>query len=405
MNWEPTQLGELITVKHGYAFKSQHFADDGKYILLSPGNFYEKGGLKLKGDKEKYYTADFPDEYLLKAGDLIVVMTDLVNTAPILGGSAIIPEDDKFLHNQRLGLVEIKDKERIDQSFLYHLLNTRQYRGQIRGSATGATVKHTAPERIYRCTLRIPTDLKTQRRIASTLSSYDNLVDNNLRRIKLLEESARLLYNEWFVRLRFPGHEHTRIVKGVPEGWEQRRLGDICDEIRDVVLPQEVEPDTPYMGLEHMPRRSITLAVWGKAEEVSSSKHRFTAGDTLFAKIRPYFHKVGLALVDGVASSDAIVLRSRTPELKNLTLLTMSSDRFVAEASQKMKEGSKMPRADWKIMREYVVAVPARGVLEAFNDSISPLTQQLRLLTLQNRRLQQARDILLPKLMSGEIEV
>jgi len=405
MSWEPTQLGEMITVKHGYAFKSQFFADEGKYVLLSPGNFYEEGGLKLKGDKEKYYTGDFPNEYLLKAGDLIVVMTDLVNTAPILGGSAIIPEDDRFLHNQRLGLVEIKSREKIDKGFLYHLLNTREYRGQIRGSASGATVKHTAPERIYRCTLRIPKELKTQRRIASILTEYDDLIETNLRRIRLLEKSARLVYQEWFVRLRFPGHEHTPIVKGVPRGWERRELGEICDEVRDAVAPQEMDPETPYIGLEHIPRRSITLSAWGRAQEVTSSKHEFRAGDILFGKIRPYFHKVGIALVNGVASSDAIVLRPKEERLAGLVLSIVSSDRFVAEASQKMKEGSKMPRADWKIMQEFSVLLPPRAILEAFASYMVTTTLQLKLLAMQNLNLKKARDILLPKLMSGEIKI
>ena len=405
MSWEPTQLGEMITVKHGYAFKSQFFADEGKYVLLSPGNFYEEGGLKLKGDKEKYYTGDFPNEYLLKAGDLIMVMTDLVNTAPILGGSAIIPEDDRFLHNQRLGLVEIKSREKIDKGFLYHLLNTREYRGQIRGSASGATVKHTAPERIYRCTLRIPKELKTQRRIASILTEYDDLIETNLRRIRLLEKSARLVYQEWFVRLRFPGHEHTPIVKGVPRGWERRELGEICDEVRDAVAPQEMDPETPYIGLEHIPRRSITLSAWGRAQEVTSSKHEFRAGDILFGKIRPYFHKVGIALVNGVASSDAIVLRPKEERLAGLVLSIVSSDRFVAEASQKMKEGSKMPRADWKIMQEFSVLLPPRAILEAFASYMVTTTLQLKLLAMQNLNLKKARDILLPKLMSGEIKI
>ncbi len=98
-------LGELVDIKHGFAFKSEHYAAEGKYVLLTPGNCHERGGLRLKGDKEKYYVGDVPDEYVLTKGDLVVVMTDLVNTAPILGGALLIPESDRFLHNQRMGLV------------------------------------------------------------------------------------------------------------------------------------------------------------------------------------------------------------------------------------------------------------------------------------------------------------
>ena len=145
MSWNPVTLGELIEIKHGFAFKGAFFSDAGQYILLTPGNCHESGGLKLKGSKEKYYTGDIPEDYLLSIKDLLVVMTDLVNTAPILGGAFIIPEDDRYLHNQRLGLVIIKDKTRIHKKFLYYLLNTNTYRGQVRGSASGATVRHTSP--------------------------------------------------------------------------------------------------------------------------------------------------------------------------------------------------------------------------------------------------------------------
>ena len=99
-------------------------------------------------------------------------------------------------------------------------------------------------------------------------------------------------------------------------------LGDLCKEARELVLPDEVKPDTPYIGLEHMPRRSISLNEWGKAEQVTSSKHLFRAGEILFGKIRPYFHKVGIAFVDGVSSSDAIVMRPLEEKLCGLVLMT-----------------------------------------------------------------------------------
>ncbi|NLW34389.1 MAG: restriction endonuclease subunit S, partial [Syntrophorhabdus aromaticivorans] len=225
------------------------------------------------------------------------------------------------------------------------------------------------------------------------------------RRIQLLEQAARLLYKEWFVHLRFPGHEHTPIIDGVPDGWEKKILGDICFEVRETVSPSALEPNTPYIGLEHMARRSITLCEWGQAEQVTSSKHRFCEGEILFGKIRPYFHKVGIALTDGVASSDAIVIRPVHSPLLPLVLMTTSSDRFVAVTAQEMKEGSKMPRADWKQMQQYPVSLPPDGLLRVFNDFIDPILHQLKTLAFANKRLGAARDLLLPKLMNGEVEV
>ena len=247
--------------------------------------------------------------------------------------------------------------------------------------------------------------LPVQNRIAEELSAYDDLIENNRRRMALLEDSARLLYREWFMRLRFPGYEHTPIVDGVPQGWERKTLGDLCSEVRDLVLPEFLESGTPYIGLKHIPRRSISLNEWGTVEQVTSSKSRFKAGEILFGKIRPYFHKVGVAFVDGVASSDAIVIRPVDDKLHALVLMTMSSDEFVAVTAQQMKEGSKMPRADWKQMQAYPVPVPPSGLLSSFNSVIRPIIAQLKSLSFANQKLRAARDLLLPRLMSGELAV
>ena len=154
-----------------------------------------------------------------------------------------------------------------------------------------------------------------------------------------------------------------------------------------------------------MPRRSISLSEWGTAQEVTSSKHRFREGEILFGKIRPYFHKVGVAFLDGVASSDAIVIRPLDPPLRGFVLMTVSSDPFVAVTSQTMREGAKMPRADWKQMQSYPAPLPPTGLLGSFEIGIQSIVEQLKTLTFANQKLRAARDLLLPRLMSGEIAV
>jgi restriction endonuclease S subunit len=244
-----------------------------------------------------------------------------------------------------------------------------------------------------------------QSRIANILSMYDELIENNRRRMVLLEDSARQLYLEWFIHFRFPGHEHVKIKDGIPEGWSRNTLSDHCTDVRETVSPDKLEPDTPYIGLEHMPRRSISLSEWGKVEAVTSTKHRFRNGEILFGKIRPYFHKVGVAFIDGVASSDAIVIRPISEQLNNIVLMAMSSDSFIASTAQSMREGAKMPRADWKLMKQYPVPLPPKGLLETFNGYIQSIVDQLRTLTFQNQQLRAARDLLLPRLMNGDIAV
>ncbi|MBS0552941.1 MAG: restriction endonuclease subunit S [Proteobacteria bacterium] len=331
-------------------------------------------------------------------GDVI-----LTREAPVGEVGRYTSADEGVFLGQRLFQYR-PDPRVLDWNFLAYALQSHEVQGRLRSMGFGATVEHIKVGDAENLLIPCPS-IDVQRQIGSTLSAYDDLIENNRRRMALLEESARLLYREWFVHLRSPGHEHTRIVDGVPEGWDQKALGDLCDNVRETVHPEALEADTPYIGLEHMPRRSISLGEWGRADEVTSTKHRFRTGEILFGKIRPYFHKVGVAFVDGVASSDAIVIRPVDEKLQCLVLMTTSSDEFVAVTAQQMKEGSKMPRADWKQMQQYAVLVPPDGLLGDFNGWIQPIVEQLKALCFANRRLRAARDLLLPRLMSGELTV
>lgn len=312
-------------------------------------------------------------------------------------GSVHYSEQDYWPHDTTLWSRDLRGNI---PRFVYYFLHTIDFKRFDVGNSNPTLNRN----HIHALPIKIP-PLGVQESIASILCAYDNLIENNRRRMALLEEAARQLYREWFVRLRFPGHEHTRIIDDVPEGWERTTFGDLCCEIRETVNPETLDPDTAYIGLEHIPRRSIALTEWGTAEQVTSSKHRFAAGDVLFGKIRPYFHKVGIAFLDGVASSDAIVLRPYHPHHLGFVLMTASSDPFVATTAQTMRDGSKMPRADWKQMRAYPAPLPPPGLLDSFQAAIEPIVEQLKTLTFTNQKLRTARDLLLPRLMSGEIAV
>lgn len=295
-----------------------------------------------------------------------------------------------------------------DPSYVFYLATSEIIRGPAEKSMSGASGRQRADIASVE-DLEVPApDLPTQRRIASILSAYDDLIENNTRRIAILEEMARRIYEEWFVHFRFPGHEQVKMVESdlglIPEGWSWRRLRNIAEDVRDSINPEATDPRTPYVGLEHIPRRSLGLSDWGFASQVQSTKLRFKSGDILFGKIRPYFHKVAVAPVDGVASSDAIVIRAKDYAWYSLVLATVSSDAFVAEATQSAN-GTKMPRANWNVLLDYKVPIPSSIVLDKFNDLMSGIVGFIRTATLKNRNLRATRDLLLPKLISGELDV
>lgn len=249
-----------------------------------------------------------------------------------------------------------------------------------------------------------------QRKIAAILSAYDDLIENNSRRIAILEEMAQNFYREWFVHFRFPGHEDVPLIERsdgqgvIPAGWEVVALGEIAEEVRRSVHPTEIDPNTPYLGLGHLPKKSIALSEWGTASETQSTKLVFKKGEILFGKIRPYFHKVGVAPVDGVASSDTIVIVPKSPEWFPLVLGCVSSVDFVDHATQTSK-GTKMPRADWNVLVNYPVAVPPHKILCQFNQIVENAVGFILNTIHRNANLRQTRDLLLPRLVSGELDV
>jgi len=193
-SWEMKKLSEVISIKHGFAFKSEFFANSGKYVLLTPGNFYEEGGYKDRGEKQKYYIGTFPNEYLLKKGNLLVAMTE---QAPgLLGSPIIIPKSDVFLHNQRLGLLKF-DNKNVNTEFMFHLFNFPGVRNIIQSTATGTKVQHTSPTKIESIILGIP-PLPLQQKFADIISQIEVQKSNHKVALAKLEELYQTTMQESF---------------------------------------------------------------------------------------------------------------------------------------------------------------------------------------------------------------
>lgn len=325
----------------------------------------------------------------------------LAREAPA-GNVGIIREGMEVCLGQRTVLIRPK-AEKVSPLFLNYYLNAPKQRHALLSNSNGATVSHVNMPIICNLVIGLP-DRETQDRIADVLSAYDELIENNRRQIKLLEEAAQRLYKEWFIDLKFPGHETTPIVDGLPEGWRMGCLGECCALIKTISKQDERTGNELYIGLEHMPKDSICLRAHGVAADVVGNKTEFRKGDVLFGKIRPYFHKVGFAQFDGVTSTDAIVMRA--VEGKQAFLLAVaSSDEFVSYATATSKTGTKMPRADWAAMKSYQVPIPSADVASRFENICESFLSAIAQCSSLIVAAREARDRLLPKLMSGEIEV
>lgn len=415
MTWRQLNLGQAIHVKHGFAFKGEFFVNEGVHIVLTPGNFYEAGGFRMRPGKDRYYSGDVPSAYVLKAGDLIVAMTE--QGPGLLGSSAFVPEDNRYLHNQRLGLIDWLDEEVLDKRFLCYLMNTNAVRAQISGSASGTKVRHTAPERIYRVSALVP-DVPTQRHIADILSAYDDLIENNRRRIALLEQAARELYREWFVRLRFPGHEHVKVVDGVPEEWTRVRLGSLTTKIGSGATPRGGEASYKSSGTALFRSQNIYdyrfdpagLAFIDDEQAKALSNVEVQSGDVLLNITGASVGRCCLAprrFLPGRVNQHVMIIRAdrnrvtsqfllhaiNSPENKGLLM-------NIARAGGATREA--LTKDD---ISDFFIRVPTPALLEIFDNQVASIFDQQEVLANQNDCLANARDLLLPRLMNGSIAV
>ena len=383
-DWKTFKLSELINVKHGFAFKGEFFSDEPTTnILLSPGNFKIGGG--FKSDKFKYYNGEYPKDYILKEGDILITMTDLSKAGDTLGYSAKIPPHNgiNYLHNQRLGLVQFKNDE-IDHDFLYWILRTQSYQYYIVGSATGSTVKHTSPTRICSYEFEAPIDKNKQKEIAQTLTSLDDKIDLNLQMNQTLEAMAQALFKEWFVDFRFPGFD-GKFENGLPKGWRKGKLASVCEIKYGKDHKHLGDGNIPVYGSGGIMRyadkalfeqESILIPRKGTLSNLFYISKPFWSVDTMFytiikqESIRKYLFYL----------------------LKSLNLTSMNV-------------GSAVPSLTTEVLNKIEIIIPNDKTLLKFEEIISGFYAKMEENNNQNQTLTETRDILLPKLMSGQMEI
>jgi restriction endonuclease S subunit len=343
--WSETTLHNKIDIKHGFPFKSDFFASEGDYIVLTPGNFLENGGFKREEGKEKYYISSIPEEYLLKKGDLIVAMTE--QAEGLLGSCAFVPENNLYLHNQRLGLITVKDDSTIDLEYIYHLFKTKWIRKQIRLTSTGSKVKHTSPERICDVQVKIPT-VDIQKNIASVLNNIDKKIELNNKINSELESMATLIYDYWFVQFDFPDSNgkpykssggkmiwNEELKREIPEGWSNKKLKDILKVGNDQLTPS----DTPEKLFKY-----LSIPVFDKTESyelekgdaIGSNKFVVDKNDLCVSKLNPWFNRVYYPIADDnlICTTEMVVWKTNDEFVKNFFYELATSQHFIGYCTQ-----------------------------------------------------------------------
>jgi type I restriction enzyme S subunit len=412
------KLGDVADFLTGFPFKSADYTDDASGVRLLRGDNIVQGALRWEGVKR--WPASLVDQhelYLLTSGDVVVAM-DRPWIEAGLKYAALADEDCPSLLVQRV--TRLRETNHIKARYLRYVIGSRAFTEHVLAVQTGTAVPHISGGQIKAFEFLLP-PLPTQEAVTSVLGALDDKIELNRRMNETLEAMARAIFKDWFIdfgptRAKMEGRAPYLAPDiwslfpdrldddGKPERWRTGKLGDVAKQVGQTVSPETLDPDTPYIGLEHMPRRSIALSEWEGAGKVTSGKLAFQKGDFLFGKLRPYFHKVGIAPLDGICSTDIVVLNARERSAAAFVLACISQDEFVA-FTDRTSDGTKMPRTSWSRMERYGLCLPDAAALEAFSAFANPMLGRIVANIHESRTLAATRDLLLPKLMSGEIRV
>ncbi len=411
--WREVALGEVLDIKHGYAFRGEHFGLGGCNRLVTPGNFYEGGGFRDRGALQKSYDGPLPGEYVLSPGALIVAMTE--QSPGLLGSSGLVPHDGfQWLHNQRIGLVKPLHAE-ADERFIYSLFNDPSVRGQISATASGTKVRHTSPGRLKSVRVRMPS-IGTQRHIAAILSAFDELIEINERRIEVLEALARSLYREWFVRFRFPGHAEVDFTDSelgpIPERWEVVRLGSTAKWFSGGT-PSTTEPafwdgDIPWISSGSLKSMLLDRSDRSVTPAGASVGSRIVERDTLLFVVRGMSlareFRVGVAERTLAFGQDCKALLANDG-VEPLYLAFSVFER--RDDIQGMVElaGHGTGKLSTDRLKAVKYPLPPEPVQRAFVETVTPIREALATHAVRSRQLAATRDLLLPRLVTGRLDI
>jgi type I restriction enzyme S subunit len=405
VNWPLVRLGDFVSIKHGYPFKSQYMSHNQPEmpIVVGIGNYKYTGGFRFAATTIKTYTGDFPAEFILKPDDILLVMTCQTPGGEILGIPGRIPNDGKvYLHNQRMGKVVITNRKRVNHKYLYWLFLSRDFNQHLVASASGAKILHTAPERIEAYKFHLP-PLPIQRKIAGILSAYDDLIENNTRRIAILEEMARTLYHEWFVKFRFPGYEQkllNNLENTLPEGWYEVSLADVCSitmgQSPSSEFYNQLGDGLPFhQGVSDFGDRFPTDRVYCTLENRIAK-----SGDILFS-VRAPVGRINISTKKIVIGRGLCAIHSKTNDQE--FIFQQLKELFQEE--DKIGNGSIFKAVTKEDIYNIKLIWPSEALLHDFKMHVQPIFSSLKILYQKNDNLRRTRDLLLPKLISGEIDV
>ncbi len=406
MRYTIGQLAEIIDGDRGKNYpKQDEFYPQGYCLFLNTGNVTKEGLIF----EENQFIMKEKDEALrkgkLKRGDIVYTTRGTVGNAGYYNSS--VPYENVRINS---GMVILRSNgEIVDARFLYQILKSEYYRPYFKQYCTGSAQPQLPIKNFSQIYLNVP-DIKTQHRIADILSVYDNLSENNQKQIKLLEEAAQRLYKEWFVDLRFPGHENTKIVDGVPEGWQYEKLGDLVKTTSGGTPSRRkseyyVNGNIRWIKTKELNDRFIFETEEHITEDAvkNSSAKVLPEGALIVAMYGATIGKIGITAAEMACNQACCAFISFDDMISKEYLYCWLMDNREYLVSQ--GKGAAQSNLSQEMIRNFSLLCPDKKVIKNFTEIVTTMLENKRVLENKILMLSKARDDLLPKLMSGEVEV
>ena len=412
MTLKKYKLGELIEVTRGMSLSGQYYSETGTLVRLTLGNFnMNGGGFKENTSKtDLYFNGPVKEEYILKKGDIITPLTE--QSLGLLGTTARIPEDGKYIQSQDIALIKCKEGK-IDPNFCYYLISSNIVRTQLSAAAQQTKIRHTSPDKIKDCTVWLP-DLQNQKRIGSIFTDIDSKIAINRAINDNLEAMAKQLYDYWFVQFDFPNEEgkpykssggkmvwNEKLKREIPEGWSNGQLSDIANitmgqspdgssynENGDGILFYQGSTD---FGIRFPSVRQYTNAPSRYAYE----------GDVLMSVRAP----VGAL---NIANNNCCIgrgLAALNSKFGSITHLYYILNGLKIAFEQRNAAGTTFGSITKDDLHNLLVVKPTNSVVESFEQICKPIFDKQMIIGKEIEKLTKQRDELLPLLMNGQVSV
>jgi type I restriction enzyme, S subunit len=405
VSWKEVRLEDITSIIGDGLHGTPAYVENGEYYFIN-GNNLEDGKIILKNETKRISEQEYN-----KIKKNLSNRTILIGINGTLGNLAIY-NNEKVALGKSACYLNIKND--VNKLFVYYILKNYDFQDYAQLFATGATIKNLSLKAIRNYKFKLPS-LNIQQKIVNLISNYDNLIENNNKRIKLLENMAEELYKEWFVRLRFPNYQNTKIIDGIPDGWEEKIANDFFD-ISIGKTPPRIEPqwfediksinNTKWLSIKDIGNCgmfNLDSNEYLTNESISKFNVKVVPIGTILLSFKLTIGKICIVTSE-VATNEAIahfLFNSRNEIYREYLYLFFDNYNF-----QLLGNTSSIATAiNSKIVKAMKIIIPNKIIIKEFSNFIKPIFNEIQTLQKKNQNLKETRDLLLPRLISGKLDI